>query len=174
MGRRRSIEQIERDARAVALRRRGLHYHQIATELGWKNQASAYQAVQRGLTDSISEANDEVRQIELGKLDEWQRHALRVLATPHYTVSQGVVVTFKNAEGEDVPVPDDDPVLRAIDRLLKISERRSRLLGLDAPARQRVEVITEDAVDAEIKRLASELKNLGALDHASADLPGPA
>lgn len=47
--------------------------------------------------------------------------------------------------------------LQAIDRLLRISERRSRLLGLDAPVRTRVGTITLDAIESEIERLEREL-----------------
>jgi hypothetical protein len=148
MPRRRTVNQIERDAQAVEYRRRGLSYRQIAAQMSWKNQASAYEAVQRGLIDSISEASDEVRRLELDKLDEYQRHALRVLATPHFLVSNGVLITDPDSEK---PLPDDSPVLAALDRLLKISERRSKLLGLDAPVRH--EVITLDAIEAEIARL---------------------
>jgi len=36
-------------------------------------------------------------------------------------------------------------------------ERRAKYLGIDAPARTRVEVIGEDTVDSEIKRLESKL-----------------
>jgi hypothetical protein len=150
----RTVDQIERDAVAVEHRRRGLTYRQIAVTMGWKNQASAYEAVQRGLRDAIAEPADEVRQLELDRLDEYQRHALKVLATPHWHVSQGVVVVHPATEE---PLTDDAPVLAALDRLLKISERRAKLLGLDAPVRSKVEVITEDAVDAEIKRLAEEV-----------------
>jgi hypothetical protein len=52
------------------------------------------------------------------------------------------------------------PVLQAIDRLLKIQERRARLLGLDAPTQHRVNVLSEDAIDAEIARLEAELRAL--------------
>ena len=41
--------------------------------------------------------------------------------------------------------------------LLKVSESRRRLLGLDQPMRRTVEVITEDQVDAEIRRLEGKL-----------------
>lgn len=154
MPRARSVAQIERDAQAVELRRRGLTYRQIAAQMDVRSQKTAYEAVQRGLADAIQEPADEVRQLELDRLDEYQRHALKVLATPHFHVSQGVVVVHP---ATDEPMPDDAPVLAALDRLLKISERRARLLGLDAPVRSRVEVITEDAVDAELKRLAEEI-----------------
>jgi hypothetical protein len=122
--------------------------------MGWKTQASAYEAVQRGLADAIQEPADEVRRLELERLDEYARHALRVLATPHLLVSQGIAVVHPVTEE---PLADDGPVLAALDRLIKISERRAKLLGLDAPARSRVEVITEDAVDAELAELARQI-----------------
>jgi hypothetical protein len=150
----RSVAQIEKDAQAVELRRRNLTYRQIAAQMGWKSQKTAYEAVHRGLADAIQEPADEVRRLELERLDEYARHALRVLATPHLVVSQGIVVVHPVSEE---PLTDDQPVLQALDRLIKISERRSRLLGLDAPVKTRVEVITEDAVDAEIADLTRQL-----------------
>lgn len=159
MPRARSIAQIERDAQFLELRRRGLSYRQIAAQMLVSSQKTAYEAVQRALKDAIQEPADEVRQIELDRLDELMRHALRVLATPHYVVSQikGEVITFLDVNGTDKPVVDDAPILAAIDRLLKISERRAKLLGLDAPTRTRIEVITEDAVDAAIADLEREI-----------------
>jgi hypothetical protein len=41
--------------------------------------------------------------------------------------------------------------LPAVDRAVRILERRARLLGLDAP--QQSEVLTIDRIDAEIERL---------------------
>jgi hypothetical protein len=153
----RTVDQIERDARAVEYRRRGLTYRQIASEMGWKNQASAYEAVQRGLNDAIAEPAGEVRQLELERLDEYQRYALRVLAAPHLVVSQGVVV-INPANGQ--PLTDDAPVLAALDRLLKISERRAKLLGLDAPARARIEVIDDEIASAMAKDLERQLAEI--------------
>lgn len=45
----------------------------------------------------------------------------------------------------------------AVETLLKIMDRRAKLLGLDAPARARIEVVTEDLIDAEIRRLRDQL-----------------
>lgn len=153
MGRRnrRTIEQIERDARAVELRRRHLNYRQIARELDLST-STAYEAVQRGLADTVAETNDEVRRQELERLDDLARASLRVLSKTHLVVSQGKVA--KHPETGEVLV-DDAPVLAAIDRLLKIQERRAKLLGLDAPAK--VEVLTLDAIDSEIRKLSAEL-----------------
>jgi hypothetical protein len=49
---------------------------------------------------------------------------------------------------------------------VRLSESRRKLLGLDAPAKARVQVITEDLVDAEIAKLAMELAEND--DHAPA------
>ena len=48
---------------------------------------------------------------------------------------------------------------KAIDRVLRIMERRARLLGLDAPTR--TEAVTIDAIDREIARLSAELVQRG-------------
>ncbi len=45
----------------------------------------------------------------------------------------------------------------AVDRVLRTMHHRARLLGLYAPTRETVNVITEDAVDAEIRRLTENL-----------------
>lgn len=155
--RRRTVAQMERDARAVEYRRRGLTYRQIASEMGWKNQASAWEAVQRGLADSILEPAAEVKQLELERLDEYQRHVLRVLASSHIVVSQGVVVTHPDTGR---PVTDHGPVLQAIDRLIKISERRAKLLGLDAPARARIEIIDDEIAAAMQRDLERQLAEI--------------
>jgi hypothetical protein len=51
-------------------------------------------------------------------------------------------------------VLDDGPGIHVATALLRVEERRAKLLGLDAPAKHRVDVITEDVVDVEIKPLA--------------------
>lgn len=150
--RRRSVEQVDRDNRAVELRRRNLNYRQIANELGFSSVSSAYEAVQRGLADSVAETNDEVRRQELDRLDDLARAALRVLARTHYVLSQGKAAAHPET-GE--LLVDDGPTLAAIGQLLKIMERRAKYLGLDAPAK--VELLSLDAVDEEIRKLSAEL-----------------
>jgi hypothetical protein len=41
---------------------------------------------------------------------------------------------------DGAPLLDDAPVLAAVDRLLKVQERRAKLLGLDVPVKRQVEV----------------------------------
>ena len=153
MARRRSLATRENDARALEFRRRGLSYEQISAQMEWRSPSSAHESVQRALADSAREASEEVRQIEAARLDELTRTLMRVLATKHYVVSVASGVVAKHPETGQ-PLQDDAPVIQAVAGLVRISERRAKLLGLDAPARARVEVITEDVVDAELAELA--------------------
>ncbi len=122
----RSPDTAERDAEAARLRARGWSYRRIASELKI-SPASAYEAVQRTLKAIVEEPAAEVRQLELDRLDAMYDAAIKVLEAEHVTVSQGKVVML---DGE--PLKDDAPVLRAIETLLKIQQRRAALLGLDA------------------------------------------
>ncbi|MCT2591138.1 hypothetical protein LHJ74_14685 [Streptomyces sp. N2-109] len=141
-----------RDADACRLRARHHTYQQIADLLGYGHKSEAYRGVQRALKDTVQEPADEVRALELDRLDQLARAATDVLERQHVTVSHGQIV---RQDGE--PLLDDGPVLAAIDRLLKIQERRAKLLGLNAPSRV--------SVDAE--QLGAEILNL--IDRAAQD-----
>lgn len=146
----RSPETAERDAAACRLRAQGLTYPDIARELGFGNAGHAYQSVQRALVAIVQEPAEELRRIELDRLDMLWRTALEVMRDTHLMTQHGRVVEFRG-----VPLKDPGPKLAAIDRLLKVMERRARLLGLDSP--KQVEIFTLEAVQAEIARLEAEL-----------------
>lgn len=151
------------DLRAVELRRRHLTYQQIARELGLGHPTAAYHAVRRGLAQFPSENAQEVRRQETERLDELARYAMRILTTQHIMVSQGRVMRNPDT---GAPLTDPGPALQAIDRLLKIQDRRARLHGLDAPVRAKVEV--HDGIDAEIERLVSQLAGLAGIRQETA------
>jgi len=161
MPRRRSIQTMGRDARAVDLRRRHLNYRQIAAEMGWASSNAAYEAVQRGLADQSGEASEEVRRMELDRLDDIARGFQRVFATRHYVVSVGSGKIVMDPADPSQPLVDDSPVIQAGLALLRVMERRAKYLGLDAPARKQVEVITDDVIEANIARLEAELARGG-------------
>jgi hypothetical protein len=138
----------------LLLRQQGLSYLSIAREMGWSNASGARQAVQRSLADTVIEAVDEIRQIESARLDNMMKTLLKIAMTVHYQTSPGGTVVRHPYTGE--PLVDDDPVTRAVMGLLKISERRAKLLGLDAPTRHS---ITLDQVDQEIRAMEAELEN---------------
>lgn len=145
-----SLSSAERDAEACRLRVRAMSYAQIAKQLGYADEGHAYQGVSRALRATVEEPAAEVRKTELERLNNLYEAALAILERMHVTVSQGRVVYLG-----DLPLADDAPALAAIDRLLKIQERRARLLGLDAPVKH--EVRNVDALDAEIEQLVARL-----------------
>lgn len=150
---------VARDAQACRLRRDGYTYEQIASELGYAGRGEAYNGVQRALLAIVQEPAEELRTLEIERLDYMYFKVLEVLHRQHFTVQNGKIVTLYGQ-----PLPDDSPVLAAVDRLLRIQERRAKLLGLDAP--KQIEIITLDAIQAEIRRLE---ESMAARDRAVAE-----
>lgn len=95
----------------------------------------------------------------LSRLDALEEAAHEVLRREHITVNNGHIISL-----DGVPLPDDGPVLSAIDRLIKIEDARvrngealRRILGLDMPVKVDAtvhEVKPEDIELAEIIREA--------------------
>jgi hypothetical protein len=166
MPRRRSDATRMRDAEAFALRRRGLSHRQISAQMGWKSPASAVDAVNRALAETYREDVAKWREMEIDKLDDYTRIVLEGMAKPHYMVSQGKLVRDE-ATGE--PVIDYAKPWEGVDRLVKIAERRARLIGCDAP--QQAKVTVQDNLDQEIQRLVDELAHSAGDTKIPAELP---
>ena len=102
----------ERRKRAVELRKLGLSYQKIADQLG-VSQSGAHKMVTTALQQlNIKTAEDAavVRRLELERLDEWLVRIAKEL--------------------------QDGNILPAIDRGIRIMDRRARLLGLDIPVKR--------------------------------------
>lgn len=125
----RTLEGAEHDAECARLYDRGHTYRQVGEIMG-VSESAAHRAVQRVLEATVREAGDALRETELRRLDAMYVAAMDVLEREHYTVSNGQIIRL---HGE--PLLDDAPVLQAIDRMLKIQQRRAKLLGLDAPTK---------------------------------------
>lgn len=125
----------ERDAEAFRLRARGRTLKEIAEQLGYHDRSHVRKALERRTTAVLGPAVAEYRQEMDDQLDELYRAAMAVMEAKHLRINNGEVVT---ADG--VAVEDDAPVLRAIETMLKVHERRARLHGLDAPQRVQAEV----------------------------------
>lgn len=146
----RTADTAGRDAQAVELRGRGMTYRAIAEQLGLHDASAAHKAVQRAMVATVAEPCETLRRLELLRLDTMAVAAWEVLDAEHPLVSAGRIMALN---GE--PLTDPMPVLHAIDRLLRIAERRARLLGLDAVIR--VGAISMADIDAELVRLDAEL-----------------
>lgn len=141
-----------RDAEAAKLRVRGRTYQQIADELGYASPGAAHDAVSRSLAESVRVPFEQQRELALNQLDQLAFEAWNIVQARHCVVSAGKVMSV---DGE--PLSDPRPVLDALAVLVRIEERKARLLGLDAPRKTAVGVITEEVVDAEIARLEAQL-----------------
>lgn len=182
-----SVEVAARRARVVALRTEHVPYAEIAAELGIA-EATARKDYERSLDQAEAELavqRNRAVAIEVAELNRAARAAWKVLRTKHITVQQGKIVgrfigLARDDAGQvvygpdDKPIPlyeeieDDAPVLAAIDRIVKIAERRARLRGLDAPTK----VDVSDERRAEIEKYAAELAaGMGDLDPEGAGAP---
>ena len=127
---------LEREAEVVKLRRGGLTWDLIAKELNYKTASGAHAAYVRASKRIVIEDIEAIRQVESDGLGLAQAAIWRKVLTG------------------DVP---------AINTFLKIQERRAKLLGLDQPIRQQVEVTTYDgdSIDTELARLVNLLADSG-------------
>ncbi len=126
-------EQAELDARlreskVFELRIQGFTFEQIAVEVGYQGASGAWQAYKRAKESFIFESVEEVRQLELMRLDEM------------------MFALWDRAISGDLP---------AASCVLKIMDRRAKLLGLDKP--EKIEVNKWDFngadLDEEVQKL---------------------
>jgi hypothetical protein len=154
MPRRRTVAAMEQDARALDLHYRGVTYRKIAAHLGWKNQASAFEAVRRAIADGYRLSAEDARRVEDERLDELVRAFSQVMGRRHYVATASGKIALHPETGE--PLIDDGPVIAAGLALLRVSESRRKLRGLDSPVKH--EVRTIDAIDAKLFELADQME----------------
>lgn len=146
-------EALRRDADAFRMKAKGATYDEIAVALGYYDKSHAHASIKRHIATIVPPAAAEYRQVMDAQLDELMRRAVAVMDSKHFAISHGQIIYEPGTEfGEDgKPLIDDGPVLSAIDRVLKIQQRRAALWGLDAPAQQRIQVqnvrVTVDGAD---------------------------
>ena len=121
-------ERIDKEREIVELRTEGYVWREIADQVGMST-AGVYKAYNRAMTRVITPAVNEHRELELDRLDILQR-----------TYWQPAV----------------NGNLRAADFVLRVIDKRAKLLGLDAPIKVQAEVVTYDGsdLDAEVERFA--------------------
>ena len=153
----RTPEQVAQDHRAAEMRSRSLTYQQIGDQLGMSRQA-AHAAVQRAIAEIPKEGTEEALRLELDKLDLLERQLLGIVGKKHIRTS----TTGKVIEHNGEVVLDDGPVMQAISGILKVGDRRARLLGLNAPTKVSQDVTIYDVerdtaiiIEAQLRALRS-------------------
>lgn len=114
----RVVEARDRQARALELRLTGMPYEDIAKALGYADRATAYRACTAVLDRHEAESVDQMRTIEGAKLDKLDK------------------ILWPLAEQGD---------LAAIDRIVKVMQRRANLYGIDLAGR--VDIVAGGEVD---------------------------
>ena len=120
----REHDRAERKKNALELRLAGASYRDIAQALE-VSPATALQDCKEALADIPAQQADEMRTVELSRLDRLQR-----------------AVWPRAIKGD----------LQAVDRAIKIIDRRAKLFGLDAP--QQVQITANDIdLDAAVDKM---------------------
>jgi hypothetical protein len=130
-------ELVDKEIKVLELRRAGLTWAAIAEQTGYADATGAYAAYKRAIKRVMDEPADDVRKQELDRLDRLQ-----------------VAVWNRALKGDD----------KAINTVLRLMERRARLLGLDAAQRIQAEVVTYDGnrdIDGEIERIQQIIRSVG-------------
>lgn len=148
----RDLEQAHLDTEAAVLRSQRISYPEIARRMGCA-VSTAHDRVKRAIDAVPYEAVEELRRIELESLDEQERRLLAVQETTHYRVDHGKVIELT----EGVPMIDTTPIVQTSMAILRIKDMRAKLTGEYAPTKSAITVVTEDAVDAEIRRLSEQV-----------------
>jgi hypothetical protein len=148
------IKVRERQDQALHLRRLGTPWDKIAKQLGYGSSGAAYDAYTAAMSRVPSEDAAAVRELEQARLDQLTVELWDLYLKDCLVVSNGKVMVNPVT---DQPLIDLAPKLAALLQLRQVGESRRKLMGSDAPTRKIVEVITEDVIDAEIRRLEAEL-----------------
>jgi hypothetical protein len=164
-GARRAAQQEQ----AYELRLRGRTLRQIGQDMSLSHE-TVRQLLREEIANRLDPLKDQYLQYELDRLDHMQQAVLAVLDNPgrivHVMEWQGEYETteddqrFKKLDSVPVLIVDDKKILGAVDRLVRISESRRKLCGLDAPVKVQADVqVTETTQeDLEIQELIREAK----------------
>lgn len=160
--------QLELDCRALELHSQGMTWKEVGEAMGCSH-STAWDRAQRAQAGMPDESAAIFKAVQVMSLLRQKRVALGVMADPGYKVDHGKMV-MDPSDGS--PMKDKKLQLEASAELRRIEDLLSRLVGTRAPTVHEVHEITEDALDAELKRLSQKLgrqlpgSDAGQLDHA--------
>lgn len=131
-------EQVDRENAILELRRSGETWSRIAQVTGYANASGAQKAYMRVVNRVQREPVEAIFEMELDRLDRIQR-----------AYWKPAIVDLNT---------------KAADIVLKVMDRRAKLLGLEAPTKSDVRVVNYEGttnVDAEIERIIGLFNSVG-------------
>jgi hypothetical protein len=126
--------QIDRELKVLELRRAGLTWQRIAEQVGYADHSGAYLAYKRAMKRTLQQPADEIRNTEIDRIDRMQ------------------LALWPKAMAGDTP---------SINTIVRLMERRARLLGLDMPVKITQDVTVWDggeSIDRAVRDLAELLR----------------
>lgn len=141
-------KQIDRELKVLELRRAGLTWQRIAEEVGYKDHSGAYMAYKRAMKRTLQQPANELREQELDRLDRLQLAAWPQAMKGH---------------------------INSIAVIIRLMERRARLLGLDTPIKIEQEITTwegGDSIDKAVRDLANLLRTNAEIGSGEGALAG--
>lgn len=140
-------EVLERETQVIDLRRQGLTFDQIAEAVGYTTAGGAKHAYDRAMKRIIAPDVEQIRVVEADRLD----------------IAQAAI--WGRVVVGDLP---------AITTLIRIMERRAKLLGLDMPIKIQQEVTVwngDSDLDRDIQSLIARFGETGSSTETVADGP---
>ena len=132
-----AVERWQRELECVKLRRAGWTWERIADKLGYASAGHAHMQFMSFMKRYPVEDIEAARALEAQRIDELQA------AIYEQCIDQ-----------------DSDKQHWALDRMIKLMDLRHRLLGLPAPVRQEITVVTQDVVDRALAEKRAEVERL--------------
>ena len=128
-----SPELVDREVKVLELRRAGLTWQRISEEVGYADHTGAYAAYKRAIKRTMQQPADELREQELDRIDRLQ-----------------LALWPKAMKGDNA----------SVNTIVRLMERRARLLGLDTPIKIQQDVVNWDgneSIDRAVRELAALL-----------------
>lgn len=155
-----SAQRTAQRERAYELRLRGRTLRQIGEDLGIDN-STVHKLLREEIDNRLDPLKDQYLQYELDRLDHMQQAVISVLDNPgrieHVAHWDGTYETndqgepFKHITMVPVVIVDDKKILGAVDRLVRISESRRKLCGLDAPVKVQGDITVTETTQEDLE-----------------------
>ncbi|MGC5562822.1 hypothetical protein ACPYPG_08265 [Streptomyces sp. FR-108] len=139
-------------AEVYKLRLKGATYKEIGAEFGFSYETSR-RLVTEYIESLVVPLAEQMRKVEDDKLNRVDAVCWKLLEDNHVAFQHGKVVSH-----DGKPIKDTEPVYKAVDRIIKTSESRRRLWGLDTPVKTEHVVTTTTPLDANIANMMEQLK----------------